>query len=183
MAHRTALELEEGLAGVIAAPRDEGVLRLIVRRPASGQRQILDVGELDERVGLVGDDWPNRPGMGSEVPSPYAQLTLMNARYAQLIAGDGGGPDSWAQAGDQLYLDLDLSQENLPAGSRLRIGTAVIEIQAQPHTGCAAFSARFGSEALRLANTERGRSLRLRGANTVVVRSGLVRTGDVAHKL
>jgi hypothetical protein len=182
MAHKTAAQLEQGMDRVIAAPADAGVVRLIVRRPGAGQREMLDEGTLDTEVGLVGDDWVNRPGMGSDRPSPYAQLTLMNARYAELIAGDPG-PESWAQAGDQLYVDLDLSQENLPAGSRLAVGTAIVALQAEPHTGCAAFRARFGSDALRLANSERGRSLRLRGANTVVVRSGVVRTGDIARKL
>ena len=182
MTHRTAPELEAGLANVEAAPRDEGVLRLIVRRPGKRQREILDVGELDATVGLVGDDWARRPGMGSDLPSPYSQVTVMNARYAELIAG-GPGPDAWAQAGDQLYLDLDISQANLPAGARLGIGSAILEVQPQAHTGCVAFSERFGSEALRLANSERGRALRLRGANTVVVQSGIVRVGDVARKL
>ncbi len=182
MTHRTAIELETGLADVEAAPRDEGVLRLIVRRPGERQREILETGELDTTVGLVGDDWVKRPGMGSDVPSPYSQVTVMNARYTELIAGDAG-PESWAQAGDQLYLDLDISQANLPAGTRLGIGTAILEIQRQPHTGCVAFSERFGSHALRLANSERGRALRLRGANTVVVQSGVVRVGDIARKL
>jgi hypothetical protein len=182
MTHKTAAGLEQGLDVVLAAPRDHGAIRLIVRRPGKGQREVLQSGELDDQVGLVGDDWVNRPGMGSDRPSPYAQLTLMNARFTELIAGDAG-PDSWAQAGDQLYLDLDLSTENLPPGSRLAVGTAVIEIQSQPHTGCASFSARFGSEALRLANSDRGRALRLRGANAVVIEPGVVRTGDLARKL
>jgi hypothetical protein len=182
MAHRTAAELEAGMTRVIAAPPDEGVVRLIVRRPGKREREILEAGELDERVGLVGDDWVNRPGRGRDDPSPYSQLTIMNARYAELIAGDPG-PDSWAQAGDQLYIDIDLSEGNLPAGSRLAIGSALVELQLEPHTGCAAFSERFGSEALRLANSERGRWLRLRGANSVVVRSGVVRTGDIARKV
>jgi hypothetical protein len=182
MEHRTAEQLEAGLERVARAPKDAGALRLIVRRPGRRVREILDEGELDTAVGLVGDDWVNRPGMGSDLPDPHAQLTIMNARYTELIAGDGD-PAAWAEAGDQLYLDLDISQENLPAGSRLAIGTAIIEMQAEPHTGCAAFSARFGSEALRLANSARGRELRLRGANTVVVRSGRVRTGDIATKV
>ena len=182
MTHRTAVELKQGMDTVIDAPKDAGVVRLIVRRPGEGQREILDEGELDTALGLVGDDWVNRPGMGSDLPSPYAQLTLMNARYTELIAGSGE-PEAWAQAGDQLYLDLDISVSNLPPGSRLAVGTAMIQIQAEPHTGCARFSRRFGSEALRLANSELGRPLRLRGANSVVVRSGVVRTGDVACKV
>lgn len=182
MAHQIATQLEEGLQGVIAAPADAGVVRLIVRRPGEGQREILDEGVLDTSVGLVGDDWARRPSQRTGQPSPYAQLTIMNARFTQLIAGDEG-PDSWAQAGNQLYLDLDVSEANLPAGTHLAVGTAIIEIQAEPHTGCAQFSARFGSDALRLANSVGGRALRLRGVNTVVIRSGVVRRGDIVRKL
>jgi MOSC domain-containing protein YiiM len=106
----------------------------------------------------------------------------MNARFTELIAGDPG-PDSWAQAGDQLYLDIDLSVGNLPAGSVIEVGEARIEISEQPHTGCAAFSERFGPDALRMTATDAGKALRLRGANAVVVRSGSVRTGDVVRKV
>jgi MOSC domain-containing protein YiiM len=182
MTHRTAAELEQGMGDVTAAPRDEGQVRLIVRRTGKGQREVLAVGELDREVGLVGDDWVNRPSRATGQPSPYAQVTVMNARFAELIAGEAG-PRAWAQAGDQLYIDLDLSQENLPPGSRLAVGRAVIEISAEPHTGCAQFSARFGLDALRIANSELGRALRLRGANAVVVEPGMVRTGDRARKL
>lgn len=181
MDHKTEAELEQGMAVVMEAPKDEGPVLLVVRRPGRGEREILAAGELDSERGLVGDDWINRPGLGSDVPSPYAQITLMNARYAELIAG----PDheAWALAGDQLYIDLDISTANLPPGTRLGIGDAVVEIQAEPHTGCVQFSARFGSDALRASNTEHGRQLRLRGANATVVRSGTVRSGETARKL
>jgi hypothetical protein len=182
MTHRSLAELEDGLDHVRDAPSDEGIVRLIVRRPGPREREVLDEGELDVELGLVGDAWVARPTRGSDRPSPWSQVTIMNARFAELIAGDPG-PDSWAQAGDQLYLDLDVSIENLPAGMWLELGEARLEIQPQPHTGCAAFSERFGSDALRLANSEAGRALRLRGANTVVVRSGVVRLGDVVRKV
>lgn len=182
MTHRTADEIESGIASVIDAPRDEGAVRLVVRRTGgSGQREILDAGELDVELGLVGDDWINRPASKSGQPSPFAQVTVMNARYTELIAGQE--PESWAQAGDQLYVDLDISVDNMPAGTRIGVGNAILEIAAEPHTGCALFSGRFGSEALRASNTERGRRLRLRGANTFVVQPGTVRPGDIARKL
>ena len=181
MTHRTADELEAGLATVEAAPHETGLLRLVVRRPGPGQREVLEAGELDVELGLVGDDWINRPGVKSDQPSPYAQVTVMNARYAELIAGDDHA--DWALAGDQLYVDLDISQTNLPPGARIAVGEAVIEVQPEPHTGCAQFSARFGSDALRVANSPRGRELRLRGANAVVVAAGTVRPGDTARKL
>ena len=182
MTHLTIDELEQGIGDVMASPRDEGAVRLIVKRTGRGQREILDGGELDPGVGLVGDDWVERPSRATGRPSPYAQLTVMSARYAALITRDAG-PVAWALAGDQLYVDLDLSQENLPAGSRLAVGDAIIEISAEPHTGCAQFVARFGRDAMQLANSERGRALRLRGANAVVVRAGVVRTGDVIRKV
>jgi MOSC domain-containing protein YiiM len=181
MVHPTRHTLESGLADVRAAPVDDGLVRLVVRRTGPGRREILEVGELDVELGLVGDDWIARPAKGSDRPSPWSQVTLMNARYTQLIAGSPS-PEAWAQAGDQLYLDLDISIANLPPGTRLELGEAMLEMSAQPHTGCAAFSERFGSEALRLANSEVGRALRLRGANATVVRAGRVRRGDRVRK-
>jgi MOSC domain-containing protein YiiM len=154
----------------------------VVRRPGRGQREILAEGQLDTEVGLVGDDWINRPGMHSDEPSPYAQVTVMNARFAELISGDPE-PSAWAQCGDQLYVDLDLSEANMPAGTRLAIGGAMLEVQSQPHTGCAQFREWWGSEALKLANGDRYRHLRLRGANTRVLQAGVVRPGDTARKI
>jgi hypothetical protein len=175
-------ELIAGLDDVRAAPADAGIVRLIVRRPAVDARESLVEGELDIDVGLVGDTWVKR-GDGTAPdgsPARYAQVTLMNARYTRLIAGDR---DRWSLAGDQLYVDLDLSVANLPAGSQLAIGSAVLRISEEPHTGCAKFSARFGSPAWRLANSELGRALRLRGANASVVTSGTIRQGDVVSKV
>jgi MOSC domain-containing protein YiiM len=154
----------------------------VVRRPAKGQREILEAGELDTERGLVGDDWVNRPGMDSDKPSPYAQVTVMNARLARLISAEAD-PAAWAQCGDQLYVDLDVSEVNMPAGTRIGIGEAVLEIQAEPHTGCLQFREWWGADAFRLVNDKRGRALRLRGVNTVVVQSGTVRPGDTARKL
>jgi hypothetical protein len=180
MTYKTAEEIEQGMGAVFAAPRDAGQVRLIVRRPARGEREIVEEAELDLELGLVGDDWVNRAGLRSDGPNRFAQLTLMNAGYAELIAGPRS--EDWAPAGDQMYLDLDISKSNLPPGARISVGEAVVEISAEPHTGCAQFSARFGSEALKATNTERGRELRLRGANAMVVKPGVVRTGDQARK-
>lgn len=181
MPHITAEELEAGLADVRAAPPDDGVLRLIVRRPGVDRREVLDEAQLDLDVGLVGDSWIDRASRATLDGSParYAQVTVMNARYASLIAGPTAG---WAEAGDQLYVDLDLSLANLPPGSELAVGSAVLRISEEPHTGCAKFSARFGSAALRLANSKEGRALRLRGANAMVVVPGTLRTGDLVTK-
>jgi MOSC domain-containing protein YiiM len=182
MTQATSDELEAGVDHVRAAPRETGVVRLIVRRPGLDRREVVNEAELDVDLGLVGDDWLNRGSRATADGSParYAQVTLMNARFAALIAGP---PSEWAQAGDQLYVDLDLSVENLPAGAELSVGSAVLRISEEPHTGCAKFSRRFGSQALRLANSPEGRALRLRGVNAMVVASGTVRTGDTARKV
>jgi len=167
---------------VIDAPKDEGVVRLIVRRPGKSQREILERGQFDTEVGLVGDDWINRPGRGSDKPNPHAQVTIMNARVAALISGDPE-PGTWAQCGDQLYVDLDISEQNMPAGTRVGIGDLELEIQAEPHTGCVQFRGWWGPEALRFISTKQGLALRMRGANAVVVQPGTVRPGDIARML
>ena len=173
--HATVDELLAGLEHIRSSPADRGTLELIVRRPAENEREVLAEGQLDLEVGLVGDRWH----LGSS-PTNDAQLTLMNARLAGIVAG---GRERWPLAGDQLYVDFDLSVENLPAGTRLAIGEAVIELTEVPHTGCAKFSARFGTEALKFVNKSPGRELRLRGANARIVSPGTVRTGDSVTKI
>ena len=179
--HRQTAALEAGLDEVRQAPKDEGSVELIVRRPAEDEREILTEATLDTSEGLVGDTWRVRGNRHTEDGSahPDMQLTLMNARAAALVAGS---TDRWPLAGDQLYVDLDLSGENLPAGTRLAIGSAVIEVTDQPHTGCAKFNARFGHDALRFINSPVGRDLNLRGINTKVVAGGVVRRGDPIRK-
>lgn len=175
MEHRSADELTAGLDGILRSPADQGTVELIVRRPAESEREVLDDGVLDLGEGLVGDTWHRRG-----TPNPDAQLTLMNARAIELIAGSR---ERWPLAGDQLYVDLDLGFKNLEAGTRLAIGDAVVEVTALPHTGCAKFSARFGTEALKFVNKPPGRELRLRGMNTRIVTPGAVRVGDAITKL
>jgi MOSC domain-containing protein YiiM len=174
--------LEAGLPTVRGAPSDDGRVELIVRRPAVGEREVTPEAELIVGEGLEGDTWRERGNrrMPGGVANPAAQLTLMNARAASLIAGS---IDRWALAGDQLYVDLDLSAENLPPGSRLAIGSAVVEVSPDPHTGCAKFNARYGEAALRFVNSPVGRELNLRGINTMVINGGTVRVGDVIQKL
>jgi len=173
---RTAADLAEGLDHVRAAPRDEGTVELIVRRPEVEERELLDEGELDPAQGLVGDCWGRR----GKRPNAGAQLTLMNARAAQLVAGTR---DRWALAGDQLYVDLDLSAANLPPGTRLAVGSAVVEVSGVPHLGCEKFTRRFGAEARAFVNSPEGVALNLRGLNTRIVEAGTVRVGDVVRKL
>lgn len=180
--HRSLVELEAGLEEIRCSPADGGTLQMIVARPAEEERLVLDEGRLDPEVGLVGDNWRARGSSSTPDGSahPDAQLTVMNARLAALVAGTS---DHGGLAGDQLYLDLDLSAERLPAGTWLRIGEAVIEITAKPHRGCAKFAARFGNVALRFVNTGEGLVLNLRGRNARVVVPGVIRRGDVVKRL
>jgi MOSC domain-containing protein YiiM len=182
--HLSTEAIEAGLDEIRRAPADVGVVELIVRRPAVDEREVLQVGQLDESVGLVGDTWTERRSSRTEDGSPHPdmQLNVMNARVIRLLA-DSPDRERWALAGDQLYLDLDISEANLPAGTRLALGSAVIEITAQPHTGCHKFSSRFGVDALRFVNSPVGRELHLRGINARVVVGGTVRAGDTVRKL
>ena len=164
------------------SPSDGGRVELIVRRPADAEREVLDDCVIDADEGLVGDNWRTRGSRQTPdgSPHPLGQITLMNARFAALIAGD---PDRRALAGDQFYVDLDLSGANLPPGTRVALGTAVLEVTDKPHTGCKKFSARFGSDAWRFVNSPIGKELRLRGINARVVTGGTVRVGDTVRKL
>src|SRR5262245_21642360 len=180
--HLTMAELEAGLDKIRQAPKDEGVIALIVRRPQIDAREVLEEGELDLTEGLVGDSWRVRGS--SRTPDglahPDMQLNIMNARVIALVARE---KNRWPLAGDQLFIDLDVSQENLPPGIRLAIGPAVIEITDQPHTGCKKFAARFGLDALKLVNSPLGRQLQLRGVNARVAQPGRIRVGDLVKKL
>ena len=178
----TADELQSGLDRVRRSPSTDGTVELIVRGPAVDEREVVDEAELDVAAGLVGDTWLERGSRATEDGSanPKAQLTVMNARLVDLVAGRR---ERWPLAGDQLFVDLDLSKENVPPGTRLALGTAVIEATDDPHTGCAKFSARFGSDALRFINSLQGRALQLRGINARVVTAGRIRPGDAIRKL
>jgi len=180
--HLTTAELEAGLDEIRRAPRDEGTLELIVRRPEVDEREVLDAGELNLEVGLVGDSWITRGSSRTPDGSahPDMQLNIMNSRVTALVAQH---KDRWQLAGDQLYLDMDLSEENLPAGARFAIGAAVIEVSPQPHLGCRKFVSRFGLEAMQFVNSPLGRQLRLRGINARVVSAGVIRVGDVVRKI
>lgn len=180
--HLTVNELQAGLKDICHSPRDGGVLEMIVRRPRPDAREVLAVGELHPLHGLIGDCWKERGSSRTPDGSahPEMQLNVMNSRVIALVARERG---RWPLAGDQLYLDLDLSEENLPAGSRVALGAAVIEVTAQPHTGCKKFVERFGLEAMKFVNSEVGRRLRLRGINAKVIRGGVIRVGQVAKKL
>jgi hypothetical protein len=180
--HPPRESLEAALDHLRSAPRDGGELRFVVARPRQGERVVLAEGRLDVDEGLVGDNWKARGSRqtpdGSAVPG--MQVTVMNVRVAELVAG---GVERLPLCGDQLYVDLDLSVDNLPAGSLLSVGDAVLQVSSEPHLGCKKFVARFGTDAMRFVNSRVGRQLRLRGMNTRVVVPGTVRPGDVVRKV
>lgn len=180
--HLSMPELEAGLEHIRQSPKTAGRLELIVRRPQVEEREVLAKGELNLEDGLVGDNWKTRGSllMADGSAHPDMQLNIMNARVIALLAQD---TERWQWAGDQLFLDLDLGADNLPPGTRLALGGAVIEITDQPHNGCKKFSARFGVDAMKFVNSPLGKQLHLRGVNARVVQPGPIRVGDVAEKL
>jgi hypothetical protein len=173
---------DAGLEHVRRAPTGRGRVELVVARPGVDERVVLQEARLTLADGLEGDSWNRRSSRRTADGSPFvdAQLNVVSSRAIQLFAGDR---DRWALAGDQLYVDLDLSEDALPPGSRLAVGSAVIEVTPEPHRGCAKFSARFGLDALRAVNSAEGRALRLRGLNARVVVEGVVRPGDTIEVL
>ena len=180
--HLAMEALTAGLDDIRQSPKATGVLELIVRRPQTEAREVLDVGELNLVEGLVGDNWKQRGSSQTADGSanPDTQLTLTNARLMALVAQE---KQRWPLAGDQLYVDFDLSVDNVPPGTRLSLGAAVIQITEPPHNGCKKYAARFGLDALKFVNSRVGRQLHLRGVNAKVIRPGVIRVGDVVKKL
>ena len=177
-----AAALDAGLDHIRLSPKDVGTIEMIIRRPDVDQREELEQAELDLELGVVGDSWRARERVSTfdGVPDTDAQVTIMNSRVISLVATHR---DRWSLAGDQFYADFDLSRENVPPGTRLQLGSAVVEASEVPHQGCAKFSERFGADALRFVNTGPGRDLSFRGINTRVVVPGIVRRGDQITKL
>jgi hypothetical protein len=174
--------LEAGMTHILDSPNERGTLEMIVRRPRREEREVLEAGELHPDEGLQGDNWKERGSSRTADGSadPDVQLTLMNARVIALL---GQEKTRWPLAGDQLYVDFDLSQKNVPAGTRLEIGSTLIEVTPHPHTGCKKFTARFGLDAMKFVNSETGRQLNLRGINAKIVRPGSIRVGDSVRKV
>ncbi len=175
---RTDAELAAALDDVRAAPRDEGIVALIVARPAKNQRAVLEIGQLDRQLGLIGDCWPTKPSPKLGRVNPNSQITVMNVRALRAICDEA----DWPLAGDNLCVDLDVSADNLPPGTRLVVGEAELEVTADPHLGCVKFTKRYGSTATKWVNSEVGRELKLRGINAIVIRGGTVKRGDSIRK-
>lgn len=180
--HLTMQELEAALDHLRETPKDDGILELIVCRPDVDQRAVLEQADLDPLKGLIGDNWHVRPSSKTPdgSPHPEMQINIMNSRVTALVAHER---ERWSLAGDQLYIDMDLSKENLPAGSRIQVGSAILEVSPWPHTGCHKFVARFGMEAMKFVNSTLGKELCLRGINAKVVQAGTVKVGQTAKKI
>jgi hypothetical protein len=174
MKHLTSEEIEAELNEVFESPKDNGTLALIVRRPRTDEREVLETGELEIEKGLVGDDWL------TDDQNPEAQIAIMNSRIIELLAQ---GKERWKLAGDQLFIDLNLTDENLPAGTRLAIGSAILEVTPKPHNGCRKFVERFGLDAMKFVNSPVGKQYHLRGIYARVVQSGTIRQGDAVKKV
>jgi MOSC domain-containing protein YiiM len=180
--HLTPAELEAGLDHIRESPKDNGILQMVVCRPQIDSRKVLDSALLDVEQGMVGDNWTLRGSSKTADggPHPEMQITIMNSRVVALVAQD---KERWPLAGDQLFVEMDLSKANLPAGSRIAIGSAILEVTEPPHLGCQKFVARFGADAMKFVNSPVGRELCMRGVHARVVQNGTVRTGDTVKKI
>ena len=180
--HLTMAELEDGFPEIIRSPKDNGRLEGIVVRPARGKRQELRTSDVSFDGGVHSDLWAKACWKSTEDgrPHPDVQICIMNARCIALIAQERG---NWAPAGDNLFIDLDLSPDNLPPGQRLAIGTAIIEITDTPHNGCAKFIGRYGRDAGIFVNGRLGKRHRLRVVYARVIRDGTVTVDDVVTKV
>ena len=180
--HRQRAEIERAAAVLGSSPTENGVVEMIICRPARYERMVLDEGTLEVAHGLIGDTWEARGATNTPDgrSDRIRQVTVMNSRALASVAGERG---RWELAGDQLIVDLDLSMVNLPAGTRLQIGEAVAEVTEPPHTGCAKFAGRYCVDALAWVSDRAGRQRRRRGMHVRVLRSGTVRPGDLIRKL
>ena len=178
----STIDIETEVIDIKKSPRNEGIVELIVARPGVGQRQEIDNGELDLEQGLIGDNWIKRVSDRTKGRSAYLdrQLTLMNSKAIQAIAKE---KNRWKLSGDQFFVGLDLSPENLPPGTQLSMGTAIIVVTSPPHLGCKKFAEKFGQEALKFVNSELGISLNLRGINARVIFPGSVSRGSIIKKV
>jgi len=175
-------QLEAAVDRIRESPKDNGVVEMIVRRPQVDAREVVDEAHFDVKDGLVGDSWMYRGSSKTADggPHPEVQVTIMNARVVDLVAQ---AKERWPLAGDQLFIEMDLGNANLPAGTRLSIGSAIIEVTEPPHLGCQKFVARFGADAMKFVNSPLGRELCMRGIHARVVQNGTVCTGDIARKI
>jgi hypothetical protein len=164
-------ELEASFQALPPAGIGRGQLHLIVVRTGGGAHTTPAQVAISPKRGLDGDRWSKTPKREVD-----GQVSLMDARVASLLVG--GERDRLHLPGDNFHVDLDLGEAALPVGSQLRLGTALLEITALPHAGCAKFRARFGDDALRWVNHRSFRARRLRGVFCRILEGGVASLGD-----
>lgn len=180
-AYKTEAQLNTTIDYITKSPKEKGILKMIVARPAIDQRKILTDGLISKAEGLVGDNWKIKKSFSPPgPPHPEKQITLMNARCIEMLATQ---EDEWPLAGDQLFVDFDLSESNLKPGDILKIGSTVeLKVSALPHNGCKKFAERFGTDAVKFVNSKHGKSLHFRGINASVTQEGTIKKGDIISK-
>lgn len=180
--HLTRAELEAGIPHIENSPKDDGSVEAIVVRPEPGQRRDVPSCDVSLAGGVHGDRWAKGRGGNAEnaAPHPDVQICIMNSRAIALIAQERA---NWPPAGDNLFIDLDLRPENLAPGQRLSVGTAILEVTAEPHNGCSAFIERYGRDACVFVNTGIGKQMRLRGIYARVAKGGRISVGDRIRKV
>lgn len=180
--HLSMEQLKAGLPDILQSPADNGKVEAVVVRPQSNERIDVETCQVSLAGGLEGDHWAKGCWKMTEDGSPHpdVQICIMNSRCINLIAGERA---NWPAAGDNLFVDLDLTPENLPPGQRLQVGSTVIEITDTPHKGCAKFVERYGRDATAFVNVGDGDKYKLRGIYARVVQDGAINVGDTLTKI
>jgi hypothetical protein len=181
MEYVTTQEIKHRMPWVLDSPRDNGIVRLIVVRPQTDQRDVIEQAHFSPAAGVAGDNWQHDcwKRLADGRSDPDVQVAIMNARMIEVLAGD---QTHWPLAGDQLFVDFDLGTANLSPGDQLKVGDAILEITAEPHRGCRKFKQRFGEQALNYVNSAEGDRHRLRGVYAKIIEVGKVETGDAIKK-
>lgn len=180
--HKTMEELKAGLPEILKSPQDNGEVKAVVVRPGSCERNMVPSCDVSLEGGVLGDHWAKGCWKTTDdgEPHPDVQICIMNSRCIELIAGD---QSNWAPAGDNLFVDMDLSPENLPPGQRVAVGSAIIEITDTPHKGCQKFIDRYGRDACVFVNLGDGDKYKLRGIYARTFEAGTISVGDTFRKL
>jgi len=175
--HQSLQELESKTNEILKSPKNHGKIELLVIRPVSNERKVVEEMQVTHEDGVLGDVWKTKPSSSTPdgKPHPEKQVTIMNSRCIRTLAGD---KNNWPPAGDQIYVDLDLSTQNIPAGTELKIGTAVLKVSSSPHNGCKKFAQRFGQDSMRFVNSKMGKANRFRGLNAYVLKEGTISAHD-----
>ncbi|MFT5632095.1 MAG: hypothetical protein ACI9HB_003282 [Gammaproteobacteria bacterium] len=175
--HVRLAECEDALSTILAAPKSGAIVEQLCLRPGFSERSFPELLELTVAGGIIGERWTKAPWLtlSDGTPDPRIQVSILSKRVMDLCWRDR---ENTHHPGDTMIVDMDLGVENLPNGTRLGIGSAVVEVSDKFNTACIKWQGRYGAESLRWLNLRKNRDYRLRGILCRIVQDGVVRLGD-----